>query len=92
MKEMTVLDARVNFSIRSSMFPAKLNYSSDPKNSAELWQCSSCMSGKIDSMSHILVCDAYADLRKDRDINNNTDLVNYMKSVLIIRDKLDLIK
>ena len=92
MKEMSVLDARVNFSLRSSMFPAKFNYSSDPKNSAELWRCDSCMCGNIETQSHILFCEAFADLRKDRDLKCDKDLVAYMKSVLTIREKLDLLK
>ena len=42
------------------------------------------MSGHIETQSHILYCDAYADLRADKDINNNTDLVEYMKNVLTV--------
>ena len=74
------------------MYDVKFNYRSDPKNSAELWRCDSCMSGHIQTQSHILFCDAFSDLRKDRDLNNDNDLVSYMKSVLIIREKLDLLK
>ena len=91
-KNMKVEDAQVNFSLRSKMYRAKFNYRNDPKYSAELWKCSSCMSGHIESQSHILYCDAYADLRADRDISNNSDLVEYMKNVLTIREKLGLTK
>ena len=41
---------------------------------------------------HILYCDAYADLRADRDISNTSDLVEYMKNVLTVREKLGLTK
>ena len=85
-------DARVNFSLRSLMYDVSFNYRSDLKNSADLWRCDSCMSGHIQTQSHILFCEAFADLRKDRDLNSDRDLVNYMKSVLIIREKLDLLK
>ena len=91
-KKMTVEDARVNFALRSSMYDVSFNYRSDPKNAAELWRCDSCMSGHIQTQSHILYCEAFADLRKDRDLNSDKDLVDYMKSVLIIREKLDLLK
>ena len=91
-REMTVEDARVNFALRSSMYDVSFNYRSDPKNAAELWRCDSCMSGHIQTQSHILFCEAFADLRKDRDLNCDKDLVEYMKSVLIIREKLDLLK
>ena len=77
MKEMTVTDARVKFAIRSFMYDVKFNYKSDPKNSAELWKCDSCMSGHIQTQSHILFCDAFSELRKDRDLNNGNDLVSY---------------
>ncbi len=89
-KKMTVEDARVNFALRSSMYDVSFNYRSDPKNAAELWRCDSCMSGHIQTQSHILYCEAFAD--RDRDINSDKDLVDYMKSVLIIREKLDLLK
>ena len=92
-KDMMVEDARTNFALRSFMFKgAKFNYRSDPKNSAELWQCGSCMSGYIESQSHILYCEAYADLRIGKNINNDKDLVSYMKNVLIVREKLNLNK
>ena len=86
MREMTIEDARVKFALRSEMYDVSFNYRSDPKNSADLWKCDSCMSGHIQTQSHILFCEAFADLRKDK------DLVNYMKNVLIIREKLDLLK
>ena len=91
-KNMKVEDARVNFSLRSKMVAAKFNYRNDPKYSAELWRCSSCMSGHIESQSHLLYCDAYADLRADKDINNNSDLVEYIKNVLTVREKLGITK
>ena len=50
------------------------------------------MSGHIETQSHILYGDAYADLRADKDINNNADLVEYMKNVLTVREKLHLTK
>ena len=37
-------------------------------------------------------CEAFSDLRKGKDLNSDIDLVSYMKNVLIIREKLDLIK
>ena len=91
-KNMKVEDARTNFSLRSKMVAAKFNYRNDPKHSAELWRCSSCMSGHIETQSHLLYCDAYADLRADRDINNNSDLVDYIKNVLTVREKLGITK
>ena len=92
LKEMRVQDARVKFALRSKMYDVSFNYRSDPKNSADCWRCDSCMSGHIQTQSHILYCEAFADLRKDKNLNSDKDLVSYMKSVLIIREKIDLIK
>ena len=50
------------------------------------------MSGHIESQSHILYCEAYAELRIGKDINNDKDLVTYMKNVLLVREKLNLNK
>ena len=47
---------------------------------------------KLSGEMSLVTCEAFADLRKDRDLNSDKDLVSYMKSVLIIREKLDLIK
>ena len=50
------------------------------------------MSGNIETQSHILYCEAYSELRAGKDLNSDTDLVQYMKNVLIIREKLNLNK
>ena len=92
LKNMKLQDARVKFALRSKMYDVSFNYRNDPKHSAECWRCASCMSGSIQPQSHILYCDAFRELRKDKDLNSDIDLVSYMKSVLIIREKLDLIK
>ena len=92
LKTMNVSDARINFSRRSFMYDVKWNYRSNPKYAADLWRCDSCENGHIESQSHILFCEAYSDLRKDKDINNIEHLVEYMKKVLTVRDNLKLTK
>ena len=74
------------------MFDVKLNYKSDPRHSEKLWQCDSCQNGQIESQDHILYCAAYAGLRANKDINNDKDLINYIRDVLKIREKLQLNK
>ena len=68
----------------------EMNFPSDPVYRSELWQCSRCMKN-IDSMSHVLWCSAYANLRENKDINSNKDLANLL-NVLNIRSKLDIVK
>ena len=89
LKNMKLQDARVKFALRSKMYDVSFNYKNNPKNAAECWRCDSCMSGSIQTQSHILYCEAFRELRKDKDLNSDIDLVSYMKSVLIIREKLD---
>ena len=91
LSEMTVTDARVNFKLRSQMLDVKYNYSHDPKYTSDLWKCDSCQSA-IETQSHILWCPSYSDLRIGKDINNDKDLINYIKSVMKARDNLNLIK
>ena len=70
---------------------AYINFSSDPKNMAELWRCSSCQTN-IDTQCHILWCQAYAKLREGKSLDNDHDLVQYFQQVLNIRTKLKLNK
>ena len=42
--------------------------------------------------SYVLVCPAYADLSEGKDIQSDKDLVSYMQSVMLIRDKLRITK
>ena len=92
LRELTLSEARIQFKLRTKMYEAKFNYKNDSKNKSDLWKCDSCQSGEIESQSHILYCEAYKDLRENKDINNDKDLVEYMRKVLIIRDKLKLTK
>ena len=90
-RTLTMSEARVKFSLRAKMFPCKLNFSSDPKNSADLWKCDSCTSF-IDSQSHILWCPAYSKLRQGKTLENDKDVIGYFQKVLQIRSKLKLRK
>ena len=74
------------------MFDVKLNYKSDPRHSDKLWQCDSCQSSQIESQDHVLYCPAYADLRVNKDIKSDRDLIDYMRDVLKLREKLQLNK
>ena len=88
---MTVAEARLNFKLRSQMLDVKFNYSHDPSFKRDLWKCDSCESS-IESQSHILWCPAYSDLRIGKDIDNDKDLIEYVKIVMSVRQKLNLTK
>ena len=54
LRDMSMYDARMNFRLRTKMFPCKMNFRSEPKYVAELWQCEAC--GNIDTQAHIIWC------------------------------------
>ena len=69
----------------------KRNYPNDPKYRQSLWQCVGCKSA-IDTQSHVMWCQAYSDLRKNKDFNDDKDLANYIEEVLKIRETIDTVK
>ena len=89
-RRMNMHDARLNFRIRTKMINCKMNQSSDRKNKETLWKCDGC--GNIDSRKHILWCPAFRDLRKGKSMDSDTDIIDYFRKVLKIREKLNLYK
>ena len=89
--ELGLRDTRIKFKLRSHMFDVKWNYKNNPKFSHDLWRCDSCQSN-IETQNHILWWLAYSELRNGKDINQDQDLIEYMKQVLKIRDKLNITK
>ena len=90
-QEMSMYNARINFSLRARTFPCKMNTMNNSKFKADMWRCDSCESC-IDSQSHILYWSAYKDLREGRALSSDDDIVLYFREVLAIRMKLDLNK
>ena len=91
LKTMTLEDARTNFKIRTEMLNLKFNYKHMPQNEKSLWLCDSCQIS-IESQSHIMWCPAYSELRVGKNINDDKDLIEYVKKVLKIRENLNLTK
>ena len=85
----TLYNARTIFRFRTELFEAKLNFKQKPEYKRENYLCDSCESA-IDSNSHVLYCPSYSDLRQDKNMNNDSDLANYLQKVLEIRTKLRL--
>ena len=79
--------ARDKFRLRSKMTrTVKFNFPSDKKFKADMWRCWHCPS--IDSQAHVRVCPAYHELRHDKDLNNDKDLVLYFRQVIKLRDDM----
>ena len=69
----------------------KMNFQSDKKFAAEFWACEGCLEpghlGMRDTQHHIGICPGYEALREGRDLEKDSDLVNYFKDVLQLRAK-----
>ena len=87
-KDLNMHDARVNFKLRSKMFPCKDNFRSDPVNVASKWLCKACE--VVDSQSHILTCPAYQQLREGKSLDSEKDVIEYYRKVMVIRSKLNI--
>ena len=68
-----------------------MNFQSDKKFAAEFWACEGCLKpghlGMRDTQHHIGICPGYEMLREGRDLEKDSDLVNYFKDVLQLRVK-----
>ena len=91
-RSLNLKEARNIFKYRAKMTQyVKRNYPNDPKYRQSLWQCAGCNSA-IDTQSHVMWCQAYSDLRKNKDFNDDKDLANYIEEVLKIRETIDTVK
>ena len=88
-KELRVEEVRLKFRLETKMVDAKFNFKNKKNYARELWQCDSCENA-IESQSHLLWCPAYQQLREGKDLKNDKHLINYIKKVLEIREKLSL--
>ena len=98
MVNLNLHDARIRFKIRAQMTPTiQMNFKNDPAFKANLWTCSGCnprtkhtvteQTRTDDTQSHVLICDSYADLRKDKDLSDDKDLVDFFVAVISRRMK-----
>ena len=85
LKEMSMMDARTLFRIRSQTTTVQMNQRSDKSHAKNLWKCLEC--GNIDSQSHIVWCPFFSELREGKSLDNNDDLVKYFKQVFKIREE-----
>ena len=69
----------------------KLNFPSGTEFARKLWTFPGCsedkaehdtVEGMRDTQTHILVCPGYAELRQDKDLSSDKDLVGYFRLVM----------
>ena len=84
-----VEDVRLKFRWRTKMVDTKQNFKNKKEYSHDLWKCDSCASS-IETQSHLLWCPAYKNLRENKNLQSDKDLIDYVKKVLEIRQDLKL--
>ena len=89
----------MKFKLKTGMTPTvRMNFPSDREFSRRLWTCPGCTEDKTgydkveglrDTQAHILICPGYAELREDKDLSRDKDLVTYFRNVIQKRLKSD---
>ena len=82
-------NVRTLFRFRMELIDAKLNFKGNPEYRREKYLCDSCET-ENDENIHVLFGRSYQSLRKDKDLNSDSDLCDYFRKVLIIRSELRL--
>ena len=98
LKTLNIADARLRFKLKTHMAPSiMMNFPSDVEFSKQFWTCTGCgngndkaevqIGGRRDTQTHIMICPGYVELRKDKNLDEDRDLVRYFSEV--IRKRLD---
>ena len=64
-----------------------MNYKGVPLYSKNLWKCENC--DIPDTQEHLIRCPSYNNLRIEKDLDNDKDLVEYFRKIILIREKLE---
>ena len=83
-KKMNSEDARLRFAIRSRMtMTVKNNLKGNHEYRKSDWKCTDC--DRIDTQEPIIGCPSYKHLRKGKNLQNYSDLVQYFRQVINMR-------
>ena len=84
LRELSLSQARTKFKLRSRMLEVKNNFQGGRDKTKLL--CAACETC-VETQDHILFCPSYNNLRVVMNINNDMDLVNYVREVMNRREK-----
>jgi hypothetical protein len=92
LQDLSIPEARLKFKLKTGMTPTvRMNFPSDAEFARKLWTCAGCsedkaehdtVEGMRDTQAHILICPGYEDLRQDKDLSSDKDLVGYFRLVM----------
>ena len=84
--KMNVPDARMMFVIRARMTPTvQMNFKGVNQFKKNGWKCHGC--GSLDSQDHLLTCSGYLHLRRDKNLCEEKDLLQYIREIIRLREK-----
>ena len=87
MKSLSYRDAVLKFKMRARVIKTvKTHFKNDKNFTSELWSCLNCSS--LDTSFHILhQCPIYENLRKDMNIDNDEEVVDFFRKVIQRREE-----
>ena len=65
------------------------NFKNKFKKDEEKLKCQHCNLGEVMTQSHCLECTAWGDIKKDLDLTNIDDLVQFFQRLLVERTKIE---
>ena len=89
LKSMSEVNARLRFKIWAKMTPTvRMNFRNNRDYKKSGWACPDCQAP--DTQEHILICSAYALMRENKNLEDDSDLVDYFNLVISHRLKQEL--
>ena len=86
LKSMSQVNARLRFKIWAKMTPTvRMNFRNNRDYKKSGWACQA-----PDTQEHILICSAYALMRENKNLEDDSDLVDYFNLVISHRLKQEL--
>ena len=77
--------ARAKFMLESKMIKTvKMHFQSNPDFAKNLWKCWHCQN--LDTIIHIKNCYSYRELRENKNLDDDADLVKYFEEVIQLRE------
>ena len=94
LSSLNIYESRMRFKIKSHMTPSiRMNFQSDVQHTRDMWACPGCLTGGDigcrDTQYHVMICPSYADLRQDKDLTKDKDVVHYFQQFIKVRQNLN---